>query len=343
MRRNRRLLAGLVLLAMVIGGMISQAGNKQGSDTVAPQAQVAMSQGDARPRVKLALSAAPRVRIDLPQQTAPSIRIQVDEALFGDGVQVIRVDLPVMTQASVIGALPASSIAGALPVGQVAGSIAAPRPQSPSKPISKPASKATKAVTGAARQSNVGGQWASSNTVKVGRVGNVTPVAVGGYKVASPPTISAQTINKVLHALGSPSYGHGQQFYDLGVKYGVDPAAMLAFYIKESRAGTLGAATVTLNIGNIICTIDWLNQGGGCSGRWRVYPSDVAAAEDWYQLISGYGYMGSGLTTVGQIVPKYAPVGDCNASHTICNDPAEYIKTVEGYMDWFRSIERTAK
>ena len=40
------------------------------------------------------------------------------------------------------------------------------------------------------------------------------------------------------------------------------------------------------------------------------------------------------------IVPKYAPLGDCNQSKTQCNDPHEYINTVETLVDWFRRIEQ---
>jgi hypothetical protein len=172
-----------------------------------------------------------------------------------------------------------------------------------------------------------------TKTVKVG----------GDYQVMRSPSISARTIDAVLKAYHSPSFGHGQAFYDLGVKYGVDPAFMLAFYLQESIAGTAGAATHTLNIGNIICTPDWTKAGGACDGRWRVYPTDVAGAEDWYQLIAGDGFAGQGLNTVEKIVPKYAPAGDCNETKTICNNPAEYINNVEQMVTWFRWLEQFGK
>lgn len=167
-------------------------------------------------------------------------------------------------------------------------------------------------------------------------------VPPGEALVSRPPSISAKTIDAVLKAYHSPSYGHGQQFYDLGVKYGVDPAFMLAFYLKESTMGTAGAATITKNIGNIICTPQWSDAGGACLDRWRVYPSDVAGAEDWYQLIS-YEYKAKGLVTVEQIVPKYAPLGDCNQNKTICNDPPSYIHDVETSVAWFRWLEHISK
>jgi Mannosyl-glycoprotein endo-beta-N-acetylglucosaminidase len=144
------------------------------------------------------------------------------------------------------------------------------------------------------------------------------------YDVRGSPSISIATIEKVLKQYNSPAIGNGQAFYDLGVKYGVDPSYMLASYVEESSAGTKGAAVATKSVGNLICS-GW---AGRCIGRFRVYDSYTQAAEDWYQLITGNLYIGAGLITVGQITPRYAPVGE--------NDPSGYAHTVERLVDDWR-------
>jgi Mannosyl-glycoprotein endo-beta-N-acetylglucosaminidase len=148
----------------------------------------------------------------------------------------------------------------------------------------------------------------------------------GDYNLLGKPSISVATIEQVLKQYNSPAVGNGQAFYDLGVKYGVDPAFMLAFYVHESAAGTAGAAVATRSVGNIICA-GW---GGKCIGRFRAYDSYAQAAEDWYQLITGPLYIGGGLTTPDQITPRYAPSSDNN-------DPNGYAKTVERLVDEWRS------
>lgn len=148
----------------------------------------------------------------------------------------------------------------------------------------------------------------------------------GDYNLAGKPSISVATIEQALKQYHSPAMGNGQVFYDLGVKYGLDPAFMLAFYVHESAAGTAGAAVATKSVGNIICA-GW---DGKCIGRFRAYESYAQAAEDWYQLISGPLYIGAGLTTPHLITPRYAPSSDNN-------DPNGYARTVERLVDQWRA------
>ncbi len=148
----------------------------------------------------------------------------------------------------------------------------------------------------------------------------------GDYNLLGKPSISVAIIEQVLKQYNSPAAGNGQAFYDLGVKYGVDPAFMLAFYVHESAAGTAGAAVATKSVGNIICA-GW---AGNCIGRFRAYDNYTQAAEDWYQLVTGSLYIGAGLTTPDQITPRYAPSSDNN-------DPNGYAKTVERLVDQWRS------
>ncbi|HLX40890.1 MAG TPA: hypothetical protein VKR42_10165, partial [Ktedonobacteraceae bacterium] len=70
--------------------------------------------------------------------------------------------------------------------------------------------------------------WQNSN----GPILSLTPIPThsGPYSVIGKPTITADFINRVLSAYNSPAAGKGQSLYDLGVKYGIDPAFALAFF-----------------------------------------------------------------------------------------------------------------
>ena len=152
------------------------------------------------------------------------------------------------------------------------------------------------------------------------------PVATPtGFDVRGKPTISAALIDQVLSAYGSPMAGEGKDIYDLGVKYGIDPAYCLAFFVHESAAGTRGEAVITHNLGNIRATAGLPSRDG-----YRYYDTWLEGAEDWYRLI-GKVYVGSwNLTTVDKIVPVYAPSADSN-------DPAAYIDDVEQLVTAWRA------
>ncbi len=156
------------------------------------------------------------------------------------------------------------------------------------------------------------------------------------YSVIGGPSLTADFINQVLNRYGSPAAGKGQTLYDLGVKYGVDPAFALAFFMHESSFGKAGMATVTLGLGNERCIEDrpCINsQGGPCESEQSCY-AQFSSWEDgfehWYMLITGPVYKGSGLTTIAQIIPRYAP----NADH---NNEAGYIASVENAVATWRS------
>lgn len=153
-----------------------------------------------------------------------------------------------------------------------------------------------------------------------------TSVATGnGDVVLGPPTITPQQINQVLSQYHSPAVGVGQGMYDLGVKYGIDPAFALGFFVHESSAGTQGVATVTKSIGNIRATDGYASYEG-----FRKYPTWEAGIEDWYSLIKSLYVDSWHLTTLQQIVPRYAP----SADH---NDPIAYINDVHRLVASWRS------
>jgi hypothetical protein len=140
-------------------------------------------------------------------------------------------------------------------------------------------------------------------------------------EVVGPPTISVNQIESVLKQYGSPAAGKGQTLYDLGIKYGIDPAYALAFFVHESGCGTKGVARFTKSLGNIRTTPGYTDYEG-----YRSYPTWESGMEDWYKLIANL-YIGEwGLRTVDAIIPVYAPWGDSN-------NPPSYIASVKGLVN----------
>ena len=133
-----------------------------------------------------------------------------------------------------------------------------------------------------------------------------------------------QQIERVLQQYYSPASGKGQVLYDMGVRYGIDPAYALAFFVHESGCGTKGVARFTHSLGNIRWTEGFENYEG-----YRKYPNWEAGIEDWYKLISNLYIGGWGLRTVDAIIPVYAPWGDNN-------HPPTYIASVKRMVDSWR-------
>ena len=143
--------------------------------------------------------------------------------------------------------------------------------------------------------------------------------------VVGSPTISASFINRVLTHYHSPASGKGQALYNYGVKYGIDPAFALAFFLEESTFGTQGVARETHSLGNIRAVPGYPQVDG-----YRYYHTWEEGFEDWYKLISQQYVTQWGLSTVDQIIPVYAPGSDNN-------DEAAYIQTVKSAVSTWRS------
>lgn len=162
------------------------------------------------------------------------------------------------------------------------------------------------------------------------------PTNPGPYSVLGKPTITAAFINQVLASYHSPTSGMGQDLYDLGVKYGIDPVYPLAFFMHESLFGTTGEARATLSLGNSRCIPDraCINTAGTtCQDGQSCYAKMNSWAdgfEQWYKLIRNLYVAQWGRVTVDQIIPKYAPNSDGN-------DEAEYIATLKHTIDVWRS------
>jgi hypothetical protein len=152
------------------------------------------------------------------------------------------------------------------------------------------------------------------------------------YPVTGTPTISAAFMNRVLAAYGSPAAGTGQALYDLGVASGIDPVYALAFFLHEDSFGKTGIGAANHSLGNIRCS-----AGYPCQDGFRSYASWADGYRDWYALIlDGYvrgqvtgSIVGHDCTTIGQIVPVYAPSRDRN-------NVVVYIAAVERAVDTWR-------
>ncbi len=153
---------------------------------------------------------------------------------------------------------------------------------------------------------------------------NVTSTSSGPYDVTGSPSISVGQIEAVLQQYGSPAVGKGQTLFDMGLRYGINPAFALAFFVHESGCGTKGVARLTHSIGNIRWTEGHDNYEG-----YRSYGSWEEGIEDWYKLISDLYINGWHLRTVDAIVPVYAPYGDNN-------NPPAYIAAVKQMVDAWR-------
>lgn len=151
-----------------------------------------------------------------------------------------------------------------------------------------------------------------------------TDAPSGPHDVVGAPTLSVAQIEKVLASYGSPAVGLGQKLYDLGIKYGINPAYALAFFVHESGCGTKGVARFSKSLGNIRWTPGYNSYEG-----YRSYSSWEAGMEDWYVLIKDLYIAEWGLRTVDAIIPVYAPSGDNN-------DPTGYIASVKYMVDSWR-------
>ncbi len=147
------------------------------------------------------------------------------------------------------------------------------------------------------------------------------------YSVLGNPSITVDFINQVLAAYHSPAAGKGQSLYDMGVKYGIDPAFALAFFMHESSFGTKGEAVNSQSLGNLRCIPNFR-----CQDNFAWFNSWEDGFKAWYELIRNLYVAQWGLTTVDQIIPKYAPAADHN-------NEAAYIAALKHALDtWHASV-----
>ncbi len=155
--------------------------------------------------------------------------------------------------------------------------------------------------------------------------------AAAGETLDGQPSISAIKILQVLQSYNSPAAtaDFAADLYDLGIKYGVNPAYALGFFAFESQCGTAGIAVTTRSLGNVRYNpsgspVTYTQYNG-----FRQYASWRDGAEDWYWVIRTY-YLNAGTRDIYDVTPIYAPASDHN-------DPQRYADIVYGLVQqWAR-------
>ena len=171
--------------------------------------------------------------------------------------------------------------------------------------------------------------WQGSN----GPVTPKTPIPThtGPYSVVGPNSLSVAFMNSVLAYYHSPAAGKAQALWNDGVKYGLDSAYALAFFMHESSFGTTGVARVTLSLSNMRCVPEYRCYNVSSNdGGYSAFDTWEQGFEAWFKLIRNLYVAYWGRITVDQIIPKYAPSSDHN-------NEAEYIASLKHIIDTWRA------
>lgn len=150
----------------------------------------------------------------------------------------------------------------------------------------------------------------------------VQPTALTSFSVLSQPRLSPTFINQVLTSYGSPAAGTGQTLYDLGRQYGINSDFALAFFGHESTFGRSGEARESLSLGNLRCIPNF-----ECRDGYAWFPDWVSGYRAWYALIRDLYVNTWGLTTIEQIIPRYAPPADENDDSAYITDLKLFLTT----------------
>jgi hypothetical protein len=127
--------------------------------------------------------------------------------------------------------------------------------------------------------------------------------------------VSAGTLDAYLEKYaGAKLKGKGQVFYDMGVKYDIDPAFAVAVSQKETSLGKQTCQGISDNCNNFFCIKATGSSGGGACGTWASYGSPAQGIEAFYSLIKA-GYVDSGQDTIGEIG---CAQGSGYSSHCYC-------------------------
>lgn len=150
----------------------------------------------------------------------------------------------------------------------------------------------------------------------------------------SSPRISLRQFCRVLTDRRSPAAPVGPALYAICVRFGIDPAVFLAFFLHESqlatdpgsvvvRYDTKNAGNLRSNYGSVVgVVIQTFTPQGMSKGPFVKYASWEDGCRAWCERIIGR-YIGEwGLETVAAAVVKYAPSADGNK-------PAAYAAAVE--------------
>jgi hypothetical protein len=163
------------------------------------------------------------------------------------------------------------------------------------------------------------------------------PAPIVGLTIVSVPRIAREVFAQVLRDGKSPATSVADELYTVFVSEDVDPAVGLAFFNHESSLGKAGLTKIhdLKNWGNVrspeVAGAGEIIQIPG-RGPFVRYATWQAAVRDWCKRLKGPKYAGSGLTTVEQVVPKYAPDSDSNS-------PARYIAEVYAFVQQWQGVK----
>jgi hypothetical protein len=138
-----------------------------------------------------------------------------------------------------------------------------------------------------------------------------------------PARITLDQFRKVLAYYRSPVLSDAGDLYATIVNDGLDPAVALAFFVRESGAGT---AVGYCNGENSLNNKNWGNVRGeedGACGFQR-FPTWKAGLDAWCRLMIKY-YVNKGLNHMEDAIPVYAPASDGN-------NPAEYVREMYSFV-----------
>lgn len=138
--------------------------------------------------------------------------------------------------------------------------------------------------------------------------------AVGG-DIVRPPTLSAETVDKIFAEVGSPMVGTGKVVEQAARQANVDDAFALAVWWVETNDGQAGVGLNNRNPGAV----------QGMNG-YIFYPSYAAAVTDWFTVLRSR-YINRGLTSVYTICYPY--VGT-SSSLAWANKVVSYMQRYQG-------------
>ncbi len=152
------------------------------------------------------------------------------------------------------------------------------------------------------------------------------------------PDISELTFIGALKAAGSPALSAGHAVYRYCVERGVSASFVLAMFSHESGMGKAGTATITHSWGNTrmpthggVTPVRMTTAGEARSGQFPVFRDWIDGGIATVARFVDYAPY-AGKTTVGQIIPTWAPNSDGN-------DSAAYVRGVVAQMTAWRAQE----
>lgn len=155
------------------------------------------------------------------------------------------------------------------------------------------------------------------------------------YDNAGTPDVPYDRFKAALTDVGSPAAPEAHGMYSHLAAHRVHPSVFLAFFRHESGYGLLGICKEydTRNPGNVR-TPEVPSAGVTVvqtpRGQFAKFPDWRTGTADWAARLAGPKYAGAGLTTVRQVLPKYAPSSE--------NDTERYIASVLADIARFASV-----